>query len=77
MLRILGLWSIQWLLVFDGFDNPNAFPNIADFIPQNDLGAIIVTSRHADSNALVSDENSPVIKLHGLDRDDAILLLTQ
>ncbi len=77
LLRILSSWSIRWLLVFDGYDNPNAFPNIADFIPQNDLGAIIVTSRHADSEGLVLDGDSPAIQLHGLDRDDAILLLTQ
>ena len=29
-----------------------AFPNIADFIPQSKLGAILVTSRHADSDTL-------------------------
>lgn len=54
-----------------------AFPKIADFILQNELGAMIVTSRHADPDALVSDESSYAIKRHGLDRDGAILLLTQ
>ena len=77
VIRILSSWSIRWLLVFDNYDNPNAFQNIADFIPQNELGAIVVTSRHADSDLLVSNESSSAIKLHGLDRDDAILLLTQ
>lgn len=53
------------------------FPNISDSILQNELGAMIFTSRHAGSDALVSDESSSAIKLHGRDRDDAILLLTQ
>lgn len=40
VLQRLSSWSIHWLLVFDNYDNPNAFPNIADFMPQNELGAI-------------------------------------
>ena len=77
VLRELSSWSIRWLLVFDNYDNLDAFPNITDFIPQNDLGAILVTSRHADSDALVLDQSNHFIKLHGLEEDAAILLLTQ
>ena len=77
VLRELSSWSIQWLLVFDNYDNLDAFPNITDFIPQNDLGAILVTSRHADSDALVLGQSNHFIKLHGLEEDAAILLLTQ
>ena len=70
---MLSSWSIRWLLVFDNYENPNGLPNIADFIPQNELGAILVTSRHADSDALVLDQNDHVIKLDGLDRDSYLL----
>lgn len=77
VLQMISSWSIRWLLVFDNYDNPNAFPNIADFIPRNDLGAILVTSRHTDSDALVLDRGCQVIKLQGIDYDNAILLLTQ
>ena len=77
VLRELSSWSIRWLLVFDNYDNLDTFPNVTDFIPQNDLGAILVTSRHADSDALVSDQSNHFIKLHGLEEDAAILLLTQ
>lgn len=31
VLQFLGSWSIQWLLVFDEYDDPNAFPNNAEF----------------------------------------------
>ena len=77
VLQMISSWSIRWLLVFDNYDNPNAFPNIADFIPQNDLGAVLVTSSHADSDALVADRDCQVIKLQGMDHDNAIRLLTQ
>ena len=77
VLRELSSWSIRWLLVFDNYDNLDAFPNITDFIPQNDLGAILVTSRHADSDALVLDQSNHFIELHGLEEDAAILLLAR
>ncbi len=77
MLRMFSSWSFQWLLVFDNYDNPNAFPNIADFIPQSELGAILVTSRHADSYTLVLDQSNNFIRLQGLEEAAAILLFTQ
>ena len=77
VLQMISSWSIRWLLVFENYDNPNAFPNIAAFIPQNDLGSILVTSRHTDSDALVLDRGCQVIKVHGMDHDNAILLLAQ
>ena len=77
VLREHSSWSIRWLLVFDNYDNLDAFPNITDFIPQNDLGPILVTSRHADSDTLVLDQSNHFIKLHGLEEDAAIFLLTQ
>ena len=77
VLQTLSYWSIRWLLVFDNYDNPNGFPNIADFIPQNELGATLVTTRHADSDVLVLDQKNHSIKLDRLEEDAAILLLTQ
>ena len=50
VLRMLTSWTIQWLMVFDNYDNPDTFPNIRDFIPRSELGAILVTSRHPDSD---------------------------
>ena len=76
VLRIFRSWPTQWLLVFDKYDNPSAFPNIADFIPQK-LGAILVTSRHANSDTLVLDQMIHFVKLQGLEEDAAILLLSQ
>ena len=46
VLRMFSSWPVRWLLVIDNYDDPNAFPKIADLIPQGELGAILVTSRH-------------------------------
>ena len=77
VLRVFRSWPASWLLVFDNYDNPCAFPNIADFIPESKLGAILVTSRHTDSDTLVLDQSNRFIKLHGLEEGAAILLLFQ
>ena len=76
VLRTFSSWSVQWLLVFDNYDNPHAFSNIEDFIPRSEFGAILVTSRHADSNTLVLGQSNHFISLQGLQKDAAILLLT-
>ena len=77
VLQIFNSWPAQWLWVLDNYDNPSDFPNVADFIPQSNLGAILVTSRHADSDTLVLDQSNHFIKLHGLEESAAILLLSQ
>ena len=77
VLQTLSSWLVQWFLVFDNYDNPTAFPNIADFIPQSGCGAVLITSRHADSDALVLGQSNHFIELHGLDEEAAILLLAQ
>ena len=64
-------------MVFDNYDNPDTFPNIRDFIPQSELGAILVTSKHPDSNALVVNQNNHFIELFGLEEDAAVTLLIQ
>ncbi len=75
--RKLASWTVQWLMVFDNYDNPDTFPNIQDFIPESELGAILVTSRHPDSIELVINQRSHFIKLFGLDENNAVALLTQ
>ncbi len=77
VLRTFPSLAIQWLMVFDNYDHPDTFPNIRDFIPRSELGAILVTSRHPDSNALVVNQNSHFIELLGLEMDAAVALLIQ
>ncbi len=77
VLRKFTSWTVPWLMVFDNYDDPGAFPDIKDFIPQSEFGAILVTSRHQDSSALVINQNSHFIKLFGLDESDAVALLIQ
>ena len=50
----LGAWTKRWLIVFDNFDNPEAFENrdIRDYFPHGKNGAILFTSRHGDSKRL-------------------------
>ncbi len=75
--RKLISWTVQWLLVFDNYNNPDSFPNIQDFIPESEFGAFLVTSRHPDSVELVINQSSHFIKLYGLDENNAAALLTQ
>jgi tetratricopeptide (TPR) repeat protein len=51
---ILGTWTAPWLLVFDNFDDPNAFSHhpLKSYFPQGQNGFILITSRHADSERL-------------------------
>lgn len=74
VLRRISSWSSKWLMVFDNYDNPDAFP-IQDFIPQGDAGAILVTSRHAVTSALVLEHSSSFIELPGLEENHALELL--
>ena len=77
VLRMFASWTVQWLIVFDNYDNPDTFLNIRDFIPQSERGAILVTSRHPDSNALVISRSNHFFKLSGLEESAAIALLVQ
>ena len=45
-------WEAPWLMVFDNFDQPGQFKNISAYVPNNSYGAILFTSRHADSERL-------------------------
>jgi hypothetical protein len=55
-LKVLSVWKNPWLLVFDNFDEPQAFENkhIRDYYPQRGRGLIIFTSRNAESKTLES-----------------------
>ena len=64
-------------MVFDNYDNPDTFPNIRDFIPGSELGAISVTSRHQDCNAMVVNQSNHFFELFGLEEDAAVALLFQ
>ena len=77
VLKKITSWTVKWLMVFDNYDNLDAFPNIQDFIPQSEFGAILVTSRHPDSSALVTEQSDHFIELSGLDESNAVALLIQ
>ncbi|MCJ1309858.1 hypothetical protein MMC25_003519 [Agyrium rufum] len=72
--RTLSSRKIKWLLVFDNYDNPREFPNIRDFFPDRDHGAVLITSRHADSLELASDP-AGAIEVPGLPRKTVVKLL--
>lgn len=61
--------------MFDNYDDPSSFSNIQDFFPESELGAILVTGRHADASALVIESNTNFIELPGLEKDAALDLL--
>ena len=77
VLKIFTTWTVPWLMIFDNYDSPVAFPNIQDCISQSELGVILVTSRNPDSNALVLDQSNHFIELSGLEENAAVALLIQ
>ena len=76
-LKTFTSWTVPWLMVFDNYDNPDTFPNIRDFIPQSEFGAILIISRRPDSTALVIDQSSHFLQLSGLEESAAVALLVQ
>lgn len=52
--NVLRDWKQQWLVVFDNYDDPEAFQvrSINDYIPTGVNGAILFTSRHHDTRRL-------------------------
>jgi tetratricopeptide (TPR) repeat protein len=71
--RTLSDWPSPWFMVFDNYDNPTVFNNVEDYMPSNEQGMILVTSRNADADKLADEENQ--IQLQGLPESDAIELL--
>ena len=47
-------WQTSWLIVFDNFDQPDAFKgrSIKDYFPRGKKGRILFTSRHAGARGL-------------------------
>ena len=76
VLRKLTPCSARWLMILDNYGNPNAFPSI-EIIPRSDLGTILATSNYANIRMLVYDKNTDFITLPGMEKDAAVLLLTQ
>ncbi|KAL8680147.1 MAG: hypothetical protein Q9186_003614 [Xanthomendoza sp. 1 TL-2023] len=63
-------WAAPWLVVFDNFDQPSKIPNIMRYVPNAWNGAVLVTSRHADSGAL-----GTVFEMESMKEDESINLL--
>ena len=74
VLKLFTSWTVQLLMVFNNYDNPDTFPNIRDFVPQSELGAILITSRHPNSNALGLRQSNHLIELFGLEEDAVVAL---
>jgi NB-ARC domain len=72
VLEKLGEWPEPWLMIFDNYDDPKTFNNLQEYIPGED-GCFLVTTRHADTDAMTDPEN--VIELPGLDERSALDLL--
>jgi hypothetical protein len=70
---VLSRQQTPWLLVFDYYNKPGDFPTVSSFFPQSSTGAVLFTSRHADSERL-----GAAVHLTGMTEDEALeLLLTQ
>lgn len=66
----LATWPTSWLMVFDNYDDPDSFPTLRDYIPAGKSGAILITSRRADSERFGS-----VIDVLGMHDNEALDLL--
>ena len=76
VLQKLASWHRRWLLVFDNYDDIEAFPNVRDYIPSSELGTVLITSRHADTIELTVGEEDSFIQLHGLEESASVDLFT-
>ncbi|TFK37756.1 P-loop containing nucleoside triphosphate hydrolase protein [Crucibulum laeve] len=63
--------SKEWLLIFDNADGE---PNMVEkYLPSNNTGDILITSRNPNMRSLTSNKNS--IELDGMNMEDAMALL--
>jgi hypothetical protein len=72
VLEKLGEWPEPWIMIFDNYDDPKTFNNLQEYMPGED-GCFLVTTRHADADAMKEPEN--LIELPGLDERSALGLL--
>ncbi|TFK31080.1 hypothetical protein BDQ12DRAFT_324209, partial [Crucibulum laeve] len=63
--------SKEWLLIFDNADGEPAM--IEKYLPSNNTGDILITSRNPNMRSLTINKNS--IELDGMNMKDAIALL--
>ncbi|KAH0538196.1 hypothetical protein FGG08_005212 [Glutinoglossum americanum] len=66
----LRKWQSSWLIVFDNYDQPGEFGNVATYFPQGETGSILLTSRHAASERL-----GVTIRITGMAEDEGLELL--
>jgi hypothetical protein len=74
IMDVLGDSLDPRLMVFDNYDDADAFYNIRDYMPDGEDGCILITSRHAASINLVVDADY-AIELGGLLEHEALELL--
>ena len=63
-------WAAPWMVVFDNFDQPDKIPNIMNYVPNASDGAVLVTTRHAESAGL-----GTVFEIDSMKEDESIDLL--
>ena len=68
--RFLSGAPQPWILVLDNYDDPEEFQDIRSFIPYNDQGVVIITSRHHDTARL-----GTCIEIKGMNENDGLTLL--
>lgn len=71
--RKLRTWQSPWLIVFDNYNSPAKLNNLEDYMPENDKGMILITTRHADADRLAIEDNQ--IQLPGLPEFEVVKLL--
>ncbi|TFK31208.1 P-loop containing nucleoside triphosphate hydrolase protein [Crucibulum laeve] len=63
--------SKEWLLIFDNADGEPSM--IEKYVPSNNTGDILITSRNPNMRSLTGNKNS--IELDGMNMEDAVALL--
>jgi Cdc6-like AAA superfamily ATPase len=71
--EIMSSWKAPWLLVFDNYDDHQAFPTLTDFIPQTKFGFFLITSRHSESELA---RIGTVITLEKMSEHESLTLLS-
>lgn len=71
-LDIMSKWKTPWLMVFDNYDDHEAFPSLIDFMPESEFGFFLIASRHSESGLA---RLGKVITLEKMDLAEALTLL--
>jgi tetratricopeptide (TPR) repeat protein len=70
VMTTFSTWSRPWLFVVDNYDDPEAFPDIQDFVPWGEHGAILYTTRHRDIGRY-----GTIVEIVGMVESEALDLL--